>query len=627
MTLGNGSTIDTFNPDRVAGFLEKDDWSGLWSYIETVLATLNPLSMNVGLQRELDDKNRKSYILSFGKILGELIEAFLSDPKSKIPDKNFLALMPYHEVFHGLLSLFGRENTDEIISLILNTNKELSDTQQKKVAMMLSMGTQLDIVKVIKRIDTKYRVMSIACYLSYLKIVDDEVHNNKIKLLQLGHDLEKAHNDFQHLRIAHSVYFQCTYLDYPDKHKIKKSINLATQRFLQAKQRDFKRLKASAPAELPDIEIDSSKPKLAILMDFMRLGHAMLRVWGPWINALRRKFNVVIFVSTELCDQKLEKDYPNIVTFMNLDEMVQVFQSYNPEMLIMPSVGMAPFTIFAANMRLAPVQMMGLGHPATSMSSYMDFVYGDPHGYDQQAFPNDKFVADAIPFRFAQKLAREKFEELAKQNDKPKMERRIEVSIVGAVQKMAAPFINLLKELETESDFDITFTFHLDSLGFDSLYLQRYFQNKFKSVRFHGWQKYEDYIQSIASADIVLNSFPFGNTNTIIDTLLLGKPCIGLYGVEPAAKAESYVLEILGMDDNFVAKDKEDYKKKFQHFSSKILSGDKKFFNTHDIFERLYQKGEIGDFGQTVKYVYDHHAELLSSQDKFFLINELMDRE
>lgn len=627
MVLGHVSIIDTFNPDRVAGFLERDDWSGLWSYLETVLASLNPLSMNVNLQSELNDEVRKKHVLSFGKILGELIEAFLSDPKSKLPDKNFLALMPYHETFHGLLSLFGMENTDEIVTAILNSARELSDTQQKKLALLLSMRTKLDIVKVIKRIDTKYRVMAVTCYLSYLKIVDDETHNNKVTLLQLGYDLEKAYTDFQHLRIAHSVYFQCSYLDYPDKHKIKKSINIATQRFLQGKQRDFKKLKSTAPEVLPDIEIDPSKPKLAVLMDFMRHGHAMLRVWGPWINALRSTFNVVIFVSAELCDQGLEKDYPNIVTFMNIGEMVQVFHSYNPDMLIMPSIGMGPFSIFAANMRLAPVQMMGLGHPATTMSSYLDFVYGDPHGYDERAFPTDKFVADAIPFRFTQRLAREKFEELAQQNDQPKTERQINVSIVGAVQKMAAPFINLLKELETESDFDITFTFHLDSLGFDSLYLQRYFQNKFKSVRFNGWQKYEDYIQSIASADIVLNPFPFGNTNTIIDTLLLGKPCIGLYGPEPAAKAESYVLEILGLNDGFVAKDKEDYKQKFQHFSSRILSGDKQFFNTQNVFERLYQKEKIGDFGQTVKWVYDHHSELLASKDKFFLINELMDKE
>lgn len=626
MQLKNISQIDVFNPDHVANFLVHEDWSGLWSYFEQILASLNPTSMSLNLQNELQDGARKKYISDFGKMLGELIEAILSDPKSKIPDKNFLALMPYHEVFHGLLYLFGIENTDVIVSSILNSTKELSDTQQKKIALLLSMRTKLDIVKIIKRIDTKYRVMSVACYLSYLKIVDEDTHNNKVALLQMGYDLEKTYADFQHLRIAHSVYFQCSYLDYPDKHKIKKSINAATQRFLQGKQRDFKRLKGSAPTGVVGIEIDSAKPKLAILMDFMRQGHAMLRVWGEWMNALRSEFNIVIFVSAELCDISLQKDYPNIVTFMNIGEMVQAFHNYSPDMLIMPSVGMSTFTVFAANMRLAPVQMMALGHPATSMSSYINFVYGDPHGYDERAFPMDKFVADSIPFKFSQKMPREKFEELAKRHDRLKTKREINVSIVGAVQKMTAPFINLLKELEGESDFEIIFTVHSDSLGFDSLCLQKYFEGKFKNVHFQGWQKYEDYIESIASADIVLNSFPFGNTNTIIDTLLLGKPCIGLYGIEPAAKAESYVLEILGMNDDFIAKDREDYKKKFQEFSTRILNGDKKFFDIHKVFERLYRKSEVGDFGKTVKWVYDHHSDLLSSKDKFFLINDLMDK-
>lgn len=40
----------------------------------------------------------------------------------------------------------------------------------------------------------------------------------------------------------------------------------------------------------------------------------------------------------------------------------------------MPSIGMDLTTIFASNTRLAPVQVIALGHPATTHSDFIEYV-------------------------------------------------------------------------------------------------------------------------------------------------------------------------------------------------------------------------------------------------------------
>ena len=42
--------------------------------------------------------------------------------------------------------------------------------------------------------------------------------------------------------------------------------------------------------------------------------------------------------------------------------------------LYMPSIGMDLTTIFASNTRLAPVQVIALGHPATTHSDFIEYV-------------------------------------------------------------------------------------------------------------------------------------------------------------------------------------------------------------------------------------------------------------
>ena len=118
------------------------------------------------------------------------------------------------------------------------------------------------------------------------------------------------------------------------------------------------------------------------------------------------------------------------------------------------------------------------------------------------------------------------------------------------------------------------------------------------------------------------NPFPFGHTKTIIDTLLLGKPCIGLEGIDPAAKTEKYILKIVGLDHLFLAKDQQDYKNIFKKLSRRILDGDIEFYDCQKIRKILYSEKTGVDFGKNIKWIFDNHRKIQNLSRNNYIIYE-----
>ena len=119
-------------------------------------------------------------------------------------------------------------------------------------------------------------------------------------------------------------------------------------------------------------------------------------------------------------------------------------------------------------------------------------------------------------------------------------------------------------------------------------------------------------------ADIILNPFPFGHTNTLIDSLMCGKPSIGMNGPEPAAKTEGGILETVGLRDIFSSEDEQDYKKKFFAVAERIMNGEKEFFDRDKVYDRIYSGLGDYDYGKVMKWIFENHAEMKASGEKYF---------
>lgn len=617
-----------FSPDQIAGYLIQKDWQGCWNYMQQLMNSFSikmDQSHNISIQKGFSDQEKRQYAEQFGALMGELLFTLLTHPESRMDDQTFAKLIFIHEVLHTFLGLAGLSDTDAIIEKIVDSNKKLSIGQQKNIALLLSMETKLDICGIIKRLSAQYRGMVLCSYMGYLKIYNERVYHNKVRLYDVANMLDTFRvNSADELKLVLSPYFSCSYLAIENKHAIKTNINKAFQSYFAKKKKD---IQASRLQPLPDLEITEkrSKPKILVLWEYFYEGHAMLRVWGPWVKAMEKDFTV-LNTAEDKFESIAPKDYfAHTYHFNTVSDIIRIADAFQPDIVILPSVGMSFWGVTASNLRLAPVQIQLPGHPATTLSDHIDFFYASDTMLDAAAFPNDKLLSDKLPLTYEPRLSRDVIESMHPTHYQKGSGKPLKVSVIGSEIKVCAPFIDLLKEIEADSEFEIEFSLHLGTTGMDTLYAEKFFKSVFKNVKYHGWQSYEEYMASMLGTDIVLNPFPFGHTNTIIDSLILGKPCVGLEGVEPASLTERMILEEMGLRDQFSAISLADYKAKFQKIAVQIMNGETVFFDRMEMFDRLHAPKTMPDYNATMKWIYENAAAMKVSSQKRFEIGEAFD--
>ncbi len=629
MTLGNAVNSATtnlydFDPDYVGRMISENNWLACWEYMGQIIEnlTLNAnteaLLFSLRLQKDFEDEKKKQYVKDFGALLGELFLFLLTTPASLVPDKSFYRIIFYHEVIHSLFYIYDLDNTDEAVKTILGDGrKKLSSSEQKKLLLLLSLNTSLDIVAIMKSIESRYKTPALISYFSHRKIFRANNYNNKIRLYELRKEFERAHETTGGLVNSTNVFFLSSYLNIPERHIIKQNINASYRTYLSTQNKVVREIRKLPPERSRFNLKDDRKTVMVFAEDFSK-NHAMYRCYGGHVKSIEEHFNVVLVLPLDKPHEGLEKEFQNFATFRDMGELYKLAHDIQPDILYMPSVGMRIYNIFFANLRIAPIQIQSLGHPATTMSEFIDYMIGPGSIYDERAFPTDIYVNDKTPGCYIPLISREKFFAPAEEAPKTENKKTIKVAVVGTDIKVSYPFFNLLKNLVEESPFEIHVSFMMGIGGIDSLYIEKYLQENFKNSTYHGWQPYEDYIKAIKGVDIVLNSFPFGHTNTIIDTLMCGKPCLGMDGIEPSSKTEGYVLDLAGLKEQFVAKDEADYKAKFYTICERILKGDTNFFDRETVYDRVFDKSSEHNFGKVFKWISDNHAEIKKSGKKYF---------
>lgn len=624
----HSSNLYNFDPDYISVKIASNDWVGCWDYLAEVIENMSitasaaSLSFSLQLQKDMKDERGKQYVNDFGALLGELLLYLLTNPATNLPDKSFTRLIIFHETLHTLFYIFNMSNTDAMVMALLGDGKKkLSTTDQKKLLLLYSLDSQINVGDILKVVDPSYRVAGVISYFSHRKIFRENVYANKAELYKWRREFEKSAKEADDIFLNNvTAYFLCSYMNMPDKHIVKENINSVCRQHLARMDRDLKKIRA-IPENPFNFKIDPAKPTVLVITELFARNHAMYRGWGKVTQSIGSEFNIVFTMPSDRADNSLQDDYENFVIFDTFGDLYRLMHLAKPDIIFMPSVGMRFYNLLASNMRMAPIQIMGLGHPATTMSEFIDYVASPKGLYDRAAFPKDTYIADGYPEKHTPIVSKEKFFAPLAPEDMPKRDpgrRVLEVGVCGSDIKVSAPFFRLLKDIVETAPFEIHVTFLMGVGGIDSLYIEKFLQENFANSTYYGHQPYEDYLKTIKKVDIVLNPFPFGHTNTIIDTLMCGKPCVGLDGAEPSSKTEGDVLNAVGLKDMFVAKDEAEYKQKFLALAEKIFSGDTVFYDREKVYERIFADMGDYDYGKVMRWIYDNHAKMKASGKKYF---------
>ena len=355
--------------------------------------------------------------------------------------------------------------------------------------------------------------------------------------------------------ISHDVYMHCSYDIAENKHWVKKALNQVIRRhLLQGGWTD---------RDVTKLGERNGKPVMVVLLEHFHSSHSIYRTHSTSMIAARERF-YLIGVGNDAVDEagKAVFDEFRILEGNNvvskLDNLKDICEKNGAAVLYMPSIGMDLTTIFASNTRLAPVQVIALGHPATTHSDFIEYVIvEDDYVGSEKCFSEQllRLPKDALPY-VPSALAPQHVEYRLREN--PEV---VNIGIASTTMKLNPYFLAALKAIRDRANVKVHFHFALgQSSGVTHPYVERfikYYLGNDATAHLHA--PYDQYLRILHNCDMMVNPFPFGNTNGIIDMVTLGLVGICKTGAEVHEHIDEGLFKRLGLPEWLIANTVDEY--------------------------------------------------------------------
>lgn len=359
-------------------------------------------------------------------------------------------------------------------------------------------------------------------------------------------------NQYEHLQQADdrwvpinhfvtSLYFTCTYFSPDNARRVKGIVNNGIKKVLD---------KTGAIK----VKNNPNPKSIAIVTNKWHRNHAVYKSAGPLVEQLIGHYDLTLIRTQRpdtVPDTAVTKGFKRIEHLYFTDpegefKAPQAYLDNDFQMIYFPDVGMTNESVWLSNVRAAPIQAMGYGHPDTSGdNSEIDYFIGGHIEEDATECYSEKMIL--IP-GLAQEPAWPTYER--KYNWQPS--ETVRINCVWGPDKYNWQLLSCLKEMSRLAKRP--HEFHL----FASPGINRYgaLVPFIKEVTaflpnaiIHSEQEYYDYMEAAEQHDFSINSFPFGGYNTIVESFYLGLPVITLKGSRFYNRAASHLLEQVGMPE------------------------------------------------------------------------------
>nr|WP_315539120.1 adhesin [uncultured Haemophilus sp.] len=355
--------------------------------------------------------------------------------------------------------------------------------------------------------------------------------------------------------ISHDVYMHCSYDIAENKHWVKKALNQVIRRhLLQGGWTD---------RDVTKLGERGGKPVMVVLLEHFHSSHSIYRTHSTSMIAARERFHL-IGVGNEAVDEAGQAVFDEFHLlkgdniFDKLNGLKEICEKNGAAVLYMPSIGMDLTTIFASNTRLAPVQVIALGHPATTHSDFIEYVIvEDDYVGSEKCFSEQllRLPKDALPY-VPSALAPQHVEYRLREN--PEV---VNIGIASTTMKLNPYFLAALKAIRDRANVKVHFHFALgQSSGVTHPYVERFIKSYLgNDATAHPHAPYDQYLRILNNCDMMVNPFPFGNTNGIIDMVTLGLVGVCKTGAEVHEHIDEGLFKRLGLPEWLIANTVDEY--------------------------------------------------------------------
>ncbi len=226
-----------------------------------------------------------------------------------------------------------------------------------------------------------------------------------------------------------------------------------------------------------------------------------------------------------------------------------------PDLVYYPSIGMRTWAISLANIRWGKLQLMSLGHPASSFSDCIDVLFTGSamFGGTEVCSENQLILSSKIGSTLTKLPDIEIPTATTLSND------IINIAIPCNAMKINLQFLVALKEIEQQAQTPIHFTFFPNVAGLAYLSTLRRIQSFFPKATIVYSKSYQNYLNQLSEYHFAISPFPFGNATSTIDCLMVGLPVLAMIGPEPHSRTDFITLEAFDLQDYCVADSPESY--------------------------------------------------------------------
>ncbi|TLU75741.1 UDP-glucose:protein N-beta-glucosyltransferase [Mannheimia varigena] len=356
--------------------------------------------------------------------------------------------------------------------------------------------------------------------------------------------------------ISHDVYMHCSYDIEANKHDVKRSLNEVIRRHLLSVGWEDRKIE--------QLGRKNNKPVMIVLLEHFHSSHSIYRTHSTSMIAARKQFHL-IGLGSDAVDEAGQQVFDEFHVlphdgslFERLSFVKDICEQNNPAVFYMPSIGMDLTTIFASNTRLAPIQAVALGHPATTHSDFIEYVIvEDDYVGSEECFSETllRLPKDALPY-VPSALAPTSVEYRLREN--PEV---VQIGIASTTMKLNPYFLEALKVIRDRAKVKVHFHFALgQSSGITHSYVERFIKSYLgNDATAHPHSPYDEYLQILHNCDMMLNPFPFGNTNGIIDMVTLGLVGICKTGPEVHEHIDEGLFKRLGLPEWLITQTADEY--------------------------------------------------------------------
>lgn len=537
--------------------------------------------------------------------------AWLADPQLTLSQPGYEALASLNAQLGSLIACSGFGGADHlwrILGTLQPDGRRVFDQHalRKGYALASLWDTPTEVVERLRQLPADIAAPALLGLLSGDLVLSAKAEASKRAALQCGAVFDSFTLTDMLAGAINGPWMKCSYSGDRGKHAIKRHLNGAVRRWMHRR---------GTPMMLPPPPANRGRPVLLVPMEYARIAHAMLRCYGASLAALRAHFRTVVITPAASIDDDTRALFDDAVLLdsstMNPESIVRLVAGVAPDAVFFPSVGMSSWAIWMANLRLAPCQFMAFGHPASSMSDTMDFaIASDGITFDPAYFSERMVVVPGlgVPFQTPPRLP-------------PLPERKtndpVRIAVPAKMFKLSIGFLDACRRIADDAPKTVQFHFFSNERGILHELTRRQIESRMAphDVVVHPGTTYDPYMAALATCDISLAAFNFGNSNGAADSLFCGLPIVALDGPEIHHGSDRPLILAAGLPSDLVVETEDQFVERVLEL---IGDDDRRVRITTGLRERTLealarQRGESGQYAAALRWLVDNHGELRAS--------------